>query len=160
MLLQGLCRPDRLLVFCCKACAGRIVCQLFTSRPVPVDHLPAVCLPAHLCHAMPTAHIHFAPFCFAFPRPLFIAMCTRIVVQVARTALLAATTRACSGGPCTGVDFCFFLPAESIDPGPWSSVNYKVKVLSCIVYECAPGMYVIAPAFTECRTQVSEGKTY
>ena len=57
-----------------KACAGRIICWLFA-------------LPAHLCHAMPTAHVHFAPFCFAFPRPLFIAMCARIVAQFARTAL-------------------------------------------------------------------------
>ena len=40
-----------------------------------------------------------------------------------------------------------FLFAESIGPGPWNSVNYKVKVLSCIVYECTPGMYVLAPAF-------------
>ena len=45
-------------LFCCKACAGRIVCWCFTSRPVPVDHLPAVCysglvMPCLLTFAMP-----------------------------------------------------------------------------------------------------------
>ena len=97
--------------FYCKACAGRIVCQLLLLQGLcRSDRLPAVfacnglichALPAHLCHAMPTAHIHQPPFCSAFPRPLFIAMCARIVAQFARTALSAATTRACSGGPCT-----------------------------------------------------------
>jgi len=102
VLLQGLCRPDRLPAVYSKACAGRIVCRL--------------CLPATALFAMPCLlpkFIHFASFCSAFPRPLFINMCARIVVQVAGTALLAATTRACSGGPCTGVDFWFFFSLQS-----------------------------------------------
>ena len=78
-------------LFCCKACAGRIVCWCFAARPVPVGSsasclLQGLCrsiicrlfataalschaLHAHLCHAMPAAPIHFAPFCYAFPRP-------------------------------------------------------------------------------------------
>ena len=110
-------------LFYFKACAGRIVCLLQgLCRP---DRLPAVfacnglichALPAHLCHAMPTAHIHQPLFCAAFPRPLFIAMCARIVVQFAGTALLAATTRACTGGPCTVV--CIVRPSRVLQRLP------------------------------------------
>ena len=61
-----------------KACAGWIVCRL--------------CLPAHLCHPCLLPSILCLPlFCFAFPRPLFIAMCARIIAQVCRD---------CSHGSC------------------------------------------------------------
>jgi len=94
VLLQGLCRPDRLpAVFLLQS----------LCRPV---HLPAVfaCNGLPLpCHAY-CPHPFLPPFYFAFPfpHPLFITMCARIVAQFARTALLAATTQACSGGraPC------------------------------------------------------------
>ena len=87
LLLQGLCRSDRPpAAFAC-------------SGPV----LPAL-LACHLCHAMPTALIVLAPFNFALPPVHFHARRDHRKsnsLQAARTVPLAATTRVCSGGPCT-----------------------------------------------------------
>ena len=118
-------------LFYCKACAGRIVRQLFTARPVPAGssagcllqglyrpfHLPAVfacngpILPCLACPPLPCHACCPRSFCpcsiLHFPLPLFITMCARIIAQAARTALLAAATRACIGGLCTGCDFSF-----------------------------------------------------
>ena len=109
VLLQGLCRPDRLPAVYCKACAGRIVCWCFCFKAcaghficrlcLPATALLCHALPAHLCHSMPTAHVH-QPRSVLHPPPLFIAMCARITAQIAGTALMAAATRACTGGPC------------------------------------------------------------
>ncbi len=94
VMLRGLCRSDRLpAVF---ACSGLV--------------LPA-CLPVHLCHALPATfaiHAHCpcppAPVLFAFPAPCSLPCAPGSNQQFAscKTVLLAATTRACSGGPCAG----------------------------------------------------------
>ena len=126
-----------------------------------------VCLPS--LPAIPTALIILPPFKFACPRsfillcvPLFIAMCARIVIQVlgpavcqgqqfvrasslfqqfasCKTVPLAAATRACSGGPCTGPFDFFFFPAESMILGHGGSVEFVSKMF--VVNMCAsPGM--------------------
>jgi len=106
-----------------EACAGHFICWLFAARPVPVVHRPAVyyeaCAGHFICRLFATTALFclampclpsfgLAPwlwplFCFSSPPPppLFITMCARIITQVARTALLAATTRDCTGSPCT-----------------------------------------------------------
>ena len=100
------------LLFCCEACTGRIVCSCFfkacAGRIVCRLCLPAtalfsrLCLPAHLCQAIPTAVVsQFAPFCSAFYPPCSLPCAPGSSQKVARTVQLAATTRACSGGPCT-----------------------------------------------------------
>ena len=70
VLLQGLCRPDRLPAVCCKACAGRIVCQLFASRPVPaISSAGCVCLPRPY-FAMPCLlPMSTSPVLFCIPPP-------------------------------------------------------------------------------------------
>ena len=121
------------LLFCYKACAGRIVrrlclpaAALFCGLCLPAAPLPCH---AHCPHRLP-------PVQFALP-PVH-SMCARIIsLQAARTVLLAAATRACSGGPCAGSRFDFYLfPAELLDPGPWFSVNLSVKMYC--TYKCAP----------------------
>ena len=97
-----------------KACAGRIVRRLCSPAAALFCRL---CVPARLCHAMPTALLIVCPRSVLLCPHLFISMCAGIVVEVVRTVLLAATTRACSGGPSDGFGLSF--PAESIDPGPW-----------------------------------------
>ena len=66
-----------------------------------------LCVPARLCHAMPTALLIVCPFQFCFaPCPCPCAPGSSSP-QVVRTVPLAAATRACSGGPCTGSPFDF-----------------------------------------------------
>ena len=110
-----------------EACAGRRVRRLCLPAAVLFCRLLFAC---HPLPAMPTAlHQFLPPFKFALPPfcsfcfvcPCFMSMCARITVcqgqQFAscKTVLLAAATRACSGGPCTGpfVDlFPFFLQSS------------------------------------------------
>ena len=83
-------------VFCLQCLVQQAVC-LFT-----------LCLPCPLPSSV-LAPVQFAlpPFC-SFCLPLFIAMCARIALSQGQqfasyeTVPLAAATRACSGGPCTG----------------------------------------------------------
>jgi len=100
------------LLFCCKA--GHLL-VVISSRPVPGGEsagcvrlqwlCSAGCVPARLCHAMHTALLNsLPPFSVAFP-PVH-SICARIVelqqFASCKTVLLAAATRACSGGPCAG----------------------------------------------------------
>ena len=65
VLLRGLYQPDRQQLFCFKACAGRIVRRLRLPAAALFCRL---CLPDHLCHAIPTALlIVLAPFILLFP---------------------------------------------------------------------------------------------
>ena len=140
VLLRGLYRPDRLQQLCFKACAGRIVRRLCLPAAASLSRLR---VPATFAMPCPLP-LFTSPHSILLCPHLFISMRAGIV-QVVRTVLLAATTRACSGGPCASSPVTFTLfPAESIDPGPWVSVNYKAK-LYC-TNECAPGMSVLAPA--------------
>ena len=101
------------LLFCCEAghlvaVGSRGLCRA-ESPPAVCLQRPGsagcVCLPCHLCHAMPTAPLNvLAPVHFALPPHLFIpcapgssSSCNSL--QAARTVPLAATTRVCSGGP-------------------------------------------------------------
>ena len=115
-LLQGLCRLLRLLAVCYEACAGHFICRLFATTALLCHAIP--CLPAFalapfllpLVHFCPCSVLHFPP------TPLFITMCARIIAQAARTALLAAATRACTGGPCTVFrSLCSFQKGEALD---------------------------------------------
>ena len=139
VLLHGLCRPDRL--------------QLFATTPVPASSSAGcVCLqrpcfamlclqPPLPCHAY--CPRHFLPrSVLHFPCPLFIAMCARIVVQFARTALLASTTRACSGGPCTVV--CLH---PSIHP---STVHCVRRLESALFIACAARTALLAATTRAC----------
>ena len=119
---------------CFEACAGRRIRELC---PPAVPVLRAVCLlPFFACHAhCPSQHL--APAQFALPRSVQVLLClptcsfpcapgstSRYTNMFAscKTVLLAAATRACSGGPCTGpfVDSSAYLFSCRVhDPGPW-----------------------------------------
>ena len=122
------------LLFCCEACMGRIVCGC-ASRPVSVGSSAGcvslqrpcfagfVCLPFHLCHAMPTAVLIVCPhsFCFAplvhyHVRQDRRGSCKDCPVGSYNTGLQWRPVR-------RFLTFCLF-PAESIDPGPWFSVKF------------------------------------
>ena len=105
------------LLCCFEACAGQIVCRLCP---------PAVALFSRLCACSPLPcplPISSCPrsVCFALPPPVH-SMCARIIrasntFASCKTVLLAAATRACSGGPCAGslLTFCpFFLQSPLI----------------------------------------------
>ena len=133
--------------FCCKA--GQL--WAVRLRPEPGGEsagcvclqclfcgLCACCSPfachAHCPHHLPPSSL-FAPvqFILLLLLALFMSMCARIdVVQPSHnimfasceTVPLAAATRACSGGPCTGPFLTYLLfPAESMILGHGSSVN-------------------------------------
>ena len=94
-----------------EACAGRRICWLC----LPAVPCSAGCVPVHPLPAMPTALISSRPcsvvllcpvqcsFCFA-PCSFHVRQDRRLLQQFAscKTVLLAAATRACSGGPCAG----------------------------------------------------------
>ena len=92
-----------------EACAGRRVRRLC---PPAVPVLQAVCLlspfacHAHCPHHLPPSSSCPVHCCCALPLFHFHVRQDRRVrassLQAARTVLLAAATRACSGGPCTG----------------------------------------------------------
>ena len=101
------------LLFCCEAGHLRAVCSL---RPGPGRSsavcvrlqwpCSAGCVPVRLCHAMPTAlnnvlaPVHFALLCpCSFPCA---PGSSNHQFASCKTVLLAAATRACSGGPCAG----------------------------------------------------------
>ena len=103
------------LLCCCEACTGRIVCSC-ASRPVPVGSsagcvcLQRLCSAGFACLPPLPCHAHCpcspAPFCFDLPPPPCSFPCApgsskSNSLQAARTVPLAATTRVCSGGPCT-----------------------------------------------------------
>ena len=114
------CEAGQLLVVVfVEACAGQTICRL--CPPAVACSAGFVCL---LAFAMPCPlpSSFLPPFNFALP-PCSFPCAPGSSLQVVRTVLLAATTRACSGGPCAGFDFYLF-PAESIDPGPWFSVRF------------------------------------
>ena len=101
VFLQGLSRSDRPpAVF---ACSG-LVQQAVLTR--------------HLCHAMPTAHIHQPPFYFALPPPVHFH-----VRQDRRGSCKDCPVGSYNTGlqwrPVRRFLTLSFLPAESIDPGPW-----------------------------------------
>ena len=142
-LLQG--RPT---AGCCfEACAGRRVRRLCPpavagsagcvlpaanfamSCPLPSTFLPPFIL---LC---PVHFASFAPVHFHVRQD---QQCQTIMFASCKTVLLAAATRACSGGPCAGSFVDSFAPfsCRVHDPGPWCSVNNKVKL--CVVNMCAP----------------------
>ena len=112
-------RIVRRLCFCFKACAGQFICRLFVclQRPCSAGCVACPPLPCHTC----CPH-HFCPVLFCIV-PLFIAMCARITAKVARTALLAATTRACSAGPCT-------VLRPSIHP----SIHPSISCVHCVCH--------------------------
>ena len=107
VLLRGLYRPDRLRL-CFKACAGRIVRRLCSPAAALFCRLclPATCaMPCPLPLFTSPVQFCFAPTCSCHVRQdrrfrasslLGPAVCQQ------RTVPLAAATRACSGGPCTG----------------------------------------------------------
>ena len=129
---------------CFEACAGRRIRWLC---PPAVPVLRAVCLlPPFACHAHCPHHL--PPLKFACPRsfhfalPLFLPCApgsSSIVNMFAscETVLLAAATRACSGGPCAGSLLTPSFSCRVHDPGPWVSVNYKLRNCLC-KYKCAP----------------------
>ena len=91
------CMAGSSAVVFCKACAGRIVRRLCSPAAALFSRL---CLPVRLCHAMTIAHIiSLPPFILLCPPCSF--PCAPGSSQATRTVLLAATTWACSGGPCT-----------------------------------------------------------
>ena len=115
------------------ASAGCVACRALFSR---------LCLPAchFACHAHCPSH-HLPPFSLlcALPRSFLLCPCSIHVRQDRRlgpavcqgqqfasckTVPLAAATRACSGGPCTGPFVLTYLfPCRVHDPGPWDSVE-------------------------------------
>ena len=113
-------RRLRLLV-CCEA--GQLL-AVVASRPVPgrssvgCVRLQRPCSAGYdclftLCHAMPTALIVCpvqCSFCFA---PCSFPCAPGSTQVVVRTVPLAATTRACSGGPCAGSFLTLFLFLQS-----------------------------------------------
>ena len=104
------------LLFCYKACAGQIICRLCLPAAAWFCGLCLLACSPLPCHAHCPSH-RLPPVHFALPSVH--SMCARInSLQAARTVLLAAATRACSGGPCIGFD-SFSFPAGSIDSGPW-----------------------------------------
>ena len=146
--------------------AGCVACRALFSR---------LCLPAVLfcrllfaCHslpAMPTALLNILPP-FSLLCPVHCAFACHLFIPCAPgspfrragdlfqigpavckllTVPLAAATRACSGGPCTGPFFdSFFFLQSPFDPGPWVSVEYKAKLF--VVNMCAsPGMSYVEP---------------
>ena len=94
------CEAGQLLAVCFEACARRRVRRLC---PPAVSLFSRLCLPA--AFAMPTALIVLAPVHFALLCPCsFLCAPGSSNHQFAscKTVLLAAATRACSGGPCAG----------------------------------------------------------
>ena len=93
-----------------EACAGRSVCRLCCLQClVQRAFVCLLCLPCPLpsSSSCPRQHLCPRPFHFCLLAPVH-SMCARIVLcqgqQFAscKTVLLAAATRACSGGPCAG----------------------------------------------------------
>ena len=117
--------PLAAAVFAARPANCWLLCFL---RPVPGEEsvgcvrlqwpCSAGCVPARLCHAIPTALLNvLAPIHFALFAPCSFHVrqdrrCNSL--QAARTVLLAAATRACSGGPCAGsiCDSFFFLQSS------------------------------------------------
>ena len=130
------CAERRVRRLCCLQlpCSAGCVCLqcLFCG-------LCFACLAIFACHAH-CPHQHLAPVQFALPRSSFASLCfvhfisLRCPVHVhvrqdrcqgqqfasCKTVPLAAATRACSGGPCTGPFFLTYLfPCRVHDPDPW-----------------------------------------
>ena len=123
--------------FCCKA--GQLV-AIVCLRPEPGGEsagcvrlqwlvLRAVCL---LAFAMPCPlpSTFLPPFNFALFAPVHFHVRQdrhKLFQQFAscETVLLAAATRACSGGPCAGslLTLFAFFSCRVHDPGPWCSVR-------------------------------------
>ena len=117
------CKTGQLWAVCVEACAGRRVHRLCPPA-VACSAGCFVCLPYFACHAhcphQVLAPIHFAlppsiSLCFSlfpyscpcapgspFSRAGGLLSVRASSLQAARTVPLAAATRACSGGPCTG----------------------------------------------------------
>ncbi len=112
------------------------VCLQRACLPVHLCHA----LPVHLCHAMPTAllNVHAPWFCFDLPPPCSWPCVPGSNQQFAscKTVLLAATTRACSGGPCT---VCFIHP----------SVHCRCLIAS-VPIPCSAGTALQAAAHGDC----------
>ena len=120
------CEAGQLLAVVFEACAGRRVRRLCLPAAAWFCRL---CLPALFCglcacsplpcHAHCPSH-HFAPVLFILLCPLFIpcapgSSCFRTnKFASCKTVLLAAATRACSGGPCAGSLLTLFFPSESM----------------------------------------------
>ena len=110
------------LLFCCEA--GQLL-AVVSSRPVPVGlsagcvrlqqpcSAGCACLPPLPCHAH-CPHQRSCPRSFCFAPTCSFPCAPGSSQEVVRTVLLAATTRACSGGPCAGFDSDFLFPAESM----------------------------------------------
>ena len=136
VLLQGLCRSDRLLaVFLLQGLCRSIICRLFAC-------LLTFAMPCLL----PTST--FCPVLFCISPPLVHCHVHQDRLEVCKDCPVGSYNTGLQWRPVHRLTFVF-LPAESIDPGPWFSV--KFVRLSCIVYECAPGMYVLAPAIYSSR---------
>ena len=118
VLLRG--RPT---AGCCfEACARRRVRRLC----LPAVPCSAGCVPARLCHAMPTALLNsLPPFC-SFCLPPVHSMCARIVEPT------VCKLQDCPVGSCnTGLQrrpvrrfLTFPFSCRVHDPRPWSSVKF------------------------------------
>ena len=120
---------------CFEACAGRRVRRLC----LPAVPCSAGCVPVHPlpCHAhCPSQRL--PPFILLCPCSFHVRQDRQVVQQFAscKTVLLAAATRACSGGPCAGSLLTYLFPAESMILGHGCSVNLYVKM--CVVNMCTP----------------------
>ena len=152
---QGKAGQLHLLAVCCKACAGHFIGWLFAARPVPATssagcllqglcrplRLPAVfataalschALPAHLCHdpcllptfILPRSVLHSSP------PPLSLPCAPGSSRKFAGTALMAAATRDCTGGPCT----VFLGSLRSFKRGrPWTALEQPGSLLVTFV---------------------------
>ena len=140
-LLRG--RPPAGCLFL-EACAGRRICRLC----LPAVPCSAGCVPVH-CHAhcpQQFAPVHFLLLCIVLCLPSVIpcapgssfrassllgpAVCQGQQFASCKTVPLAAATRACSGGPCTGPSILTAsFSCRVHDPGPWVSVEFKLRCL-------------------------------
>ena len=123
VLLRG--RPT---AGCCffKACAGRIVRRLCSPAAA---WFCGLCVPARLCHAMPTALLNvLAPVLFVLLCPLFIP-CAPGSPQASVCKLQDCPVGSCNTGlqwqpVCRLIfDFLLLFSCRVHDPGPWVSVN-------------------------------------
>ena len=137
--------PDGASAGC--VCLQCLFCRLFVCL---LPSLPAMPTALNVLAPVQLLHVCLPPFSLLAPihllrLPLFIHVrqdrrVRASSLQAARTVLLAAATRACSGGPCTG-PFCdsYLFSCRVHDPGPW--LVCKIIRLRCVVNMCAsPGM--------------------
>ena len=123
-----------LAVSACSACSAGCVCLLPSLPAMPT----ALNVLAPIQQFAPSIPLCFACHLF-LPCAPGSAVCQGQQFASCKTVPLAAATRACSGGPCTGPFFLltYLFPAESMILGHGSSVEFRLSCLYC-KYVCIP----------------------